>query len=104
MNTETAVLALQTRLMLSRAEALTSSQGQDWLGNFLKKHGLKPIVQSWLNDAGLRMVEYSILMNFGKMLERVLFAYRGPEPGQEQEREVRTLSGVWVKRGLSHSV
>ncbi|UCG44287.1 MAG: hypothetical protein JSU73_06710 [candidate division WOR-3 bacterium] len=58
MNTETAVLAPETRLMLSRAETPTSGQGQDWLGNFLKKHGLEPIVQAWLNDAGLRMVEY----------------------------------------------
>ena len=56
MKTEEAVLASQTRLMLSQAQALTSEQGQDWLGNFLKKHGLKPIVQAWLNDAGLRMV------------------------------------------------
>ena len=70
----------------------------------MKKQWLRPIVQDWLNDAGLRTVGYSILMNFGKMLERVLFVYRGLEPGQEQEREVRTLTGVWVKRGLSHSV
>ncbi len=58
MNYEEAVLASQTRLMLSRAEAVTADQGQDWLGNFLNKHGLRPIVQDWLNDAGLRMVEY----------------------------------------------
>ena len=89
MNTETAVLAPQTRLMLSRAETLTSEQGQDWLGNFLKKHGLNPIVQAWLNDAGLRMVEYSILLNLGKMLERVLFTYRGPDLGRELEKLVK---------------
>jgi hypothetical protein len=71
MKTEAAVLASQTRLMLSQAQALTSGQGQDWLGNCLNKHGLKPVVQDWLNDPGLRMVEYSILMNFGKMLEQV---------------------------------
>ena len=42
---EEAVLAPQTRLMLSRAEAMTADEGQDWLGNYLNKHGLKPIVQ-----------------------------------------------------------
>ena len=56
MKTEETVLAPQTRLMLSQAETLTSGQGPDWLGNCLKKHGLKPIVQVWLNDEGLRMV------------------------------------------------
>jgi hypothetical protein len=54
--TEEAVLASQTRLMLSQAQTLTSGQGQDWLGNYLNNHGLKPIVQAWLNDEGLRMV------------------------------------------------
>ena len=57
MKTEQAVLASQTRLMLSQAQALTSDQGKDRLGNFLNKHGLEPILQAWLNDAGLRMVE-----------------------------------------------
>ena len=98
MKTKEAVLAPQTRLMLSQAEALTTDQGKDWLGNFLKKHGLKPIAQEWLNDAGLRMVEYSILMNFGKMLERVLFTYRGPELGQELEK----LLLQWCSRGMDH--
>ncbi len=59
MKTEQAVLASQTRLMLSQAQALTSDQGKDWLGNLLNKHGLEPTVQAWLEDAGLRMVEYS---------------------------------------------
>ncbi|UCG41920.1 MAG: hypothetical protein JSU73_08500 [candidate division WOR-3 bacterium] len=59
MNCEEAVPASQTRLMLGQAEAMTADQEQDWLGNYLNKHGLKPIVQAWLNDAGLRMVEYS---------------------------------------------
>jgi hypothetical protein len=83
MKTEAAVLASQTRLMLSQAENLTAGQGQDRLGNFLNKHGLKPVVQDWLNDAGLRMVEYSMLMNFGKAL--------------------RTL-GRWILRPLSSSL
>jgi hypothetical protein len=60
MNCEEAVLASQPRLMLSQAQTLTSSQGQDWLGSFLKKHGLEPILQARLNDAGLRMIEYSV--------------------------------------------
>ena len=98
MNTETAVLAPQTRLMLSRAEALTPDQGKHWLGNFLNKHGLKPIVQAWLNDAGLRMVEYSILTNFGKTLERVLFTYRGPELGRELEKLIKQ----WCSKGMDH--
>ena len=46
MNTKAAILAPQTRLMLSRAQALTSDQGKDWLF-----------------DAGLRMVEYSIRLD-----------------------------------------
>ncbi len=58
MKTRDAVPAPQPRLLLGQAQALTSDQSRDWLGNFLKKHGLKPIVQSWLNDAGLRMVEH----------------------------------------------
>jgi hypothetical protein len=56
MKTEEAVLAPQTRLMLGQAAATTAGQGPDRLGNFLNKHGLKPIVQVWLNDEGLRMV------------------------------------------------
>jgi hypothetical protein len=60
MNHEEAVLASQVRLMLGQAEAMTAGQGPDRLGNCLQKHGLKPIVQAWLNDEGLRMVEYSI--------------------------------------------
>ena len=98
MKTEETVLAPQTRLMLSQAETLTADQGKDWLGNFLKKHGLKPIAQEWLNDAGLRVVEYMILLNFAKMLERVLFTYRGPELGQELEK----LLLQWCSRGMDH--
>jgi hypothetical protein len=60
MKTEEAVLASQTRVMLGQAEAMAAGQGQDRLGNCLNKHGLRPMVREWLNDAGLRMVEYSI--------------------------------------------
>jgi hypothetical protein len=98
MKTEETVLASQTRLMLSQAQTLTSGQGPDWLGNFLNKHGLKPIVQVWLNHEGLRMVEYSILSSFGTTLERVLFTYRGPELSRELER----LIVQWCSRGLDH--
>jgi hypothetical protein len=96
--TEEAVLASQTRLMLSQAQALTAGQGPAWLGNFLNKHGLKPVVQDWLNDSGLRMVEYSILMNFGRMLEQVLFTYRGQELSQELEK----LLLQWCSKGMDH--
>jgi hypothetical protein len=44
MDYEEAVLASQTRLMLSQAQALTSDQGKDWLENSGDRFDVKPCV------------------------------------------------------------